>query len=124
MVRSVLYLRPRGGDYRAVVEYYRRTDVLGRAASIDGCLGTELHVPTDESGPLLVTALWESESAYGRWLQDDFRRESGAELAELLEEAPEPGVGGALFDVVLSANGFHSDAAPEGSAGTPGEGSP
>ena len=124
MVRSVLYLRPRGGDYRAVVDYYRRTDVLGRAAAIDGCMGTELHVPTDESGPLLVTALWESEAAYGRWLQDDFRRESGAELAERLEDTLEPGVGGALFDVVLSANGFHSDAAPEGSVGTPGEESP
>jgi quinol monooxygenase YgiN len=121
MVRSVLYLRPRGNDYRAVVDYYRRHDVLGRAASIDGCLGTELHVPNDESGPLLVTALWESQAAYGRWLQDDFRRESGAHLSELLEDAPEPGVGGALFDVVLSANGFHSDAAAEGSAGTPGE---
>jgi quinol monooxygenase YgiN len=121
MVRSVLYLRPRGGDYRAVVDYYARHAVLGRAASIDGCLGTELHIPNDESGPLLVTALWESEAAYGRWLQDDFRRESGVHLAALLEDAPQPGVGGALFDVVLSANGFHSDAAAEGSAGTPGE---
>jgi hypothetical protein len=118
MVRSVLYLQPRGGDYGAVVDYYRRHDVLGRATSIDGCLGSELHVPADQTGPLLVTALWESEAAYGRWLQDGFRRESGARLAELLEDAPAPGVGGALFDVVLSANGFRSDAANEGSAGT------
>jgi quinol monooxygenase YgiN len=118
MVRSVLYLRPRRGDYEAVVDFYRRHDVLGRAASIDGCLATELHVPADQSGPLLVTALWESEAAYGRWLQDGFRRESGAQLAELLEDALEPGVGGALFDVVLAANGFRSDASIEDSAGT------
>jgi hypothetical protein len=124
MVRSVLYLAPRGGDYEAVVEYYRRHDVLGRAASIDGCLGTELHVPTDQHGPLLVTALWESGAAYDRWLQDGFRRESGARLAELLEDAPGPGVGGALFEVVISANGFRSDAAIEGSMGTPPEPSP
>jgi quinol monooxygenase YgiN len=121
MVRSVLYLRPRGGNYEAVVDFYRRHDVLGRAASIDGCHGTELHVPADQDGPLLVTALWESGAAYGRWLQDGFRRQSGTELAELLEDMPEPGVGGALFDVVLSANGFHSDAAIEGSRGTPSE---
>ena len=118
MVRSVLYLRSCGGDYEAVVDFYRRQDVLRRAASIDGCLGTELHVPADQRGPLLVTALWESEAAYGRWLQDGFRRATGTQLAALLEDAPEPGVGGALFDVVLSANGFRSDTATEGSTGT------
>jgi quinol monooxygenase YgiN len=124
MVRSVLYLRPRRGEYGAVVDFYRRHDVLGRAASIDGCLGGELHVPADQNGPLLVTALWESQDAYERWLKDAFRRESGERLAELLVDAPEPGVGGALFDVVLSANGFHSDAPIDGSTGTPSEPSP
>lgn len=121
MVRSVLYLQPRGGDYQAVVDFYRQHDVLGRAAEIDGCLGSELHVPTDATGPLLVTALWRSEAAYGRWLRDAFRRESGVQLAELVEDAPGPGAGGAVFDIVLSVDGFHSEASSDGSAGTPPE---
>ena len=46
MIRSVLYLEPKDGDYDAVVDFYRREDVLGRALSQPGCLGSELQVPT------------------------------------------------------------------------------
>ena len=31
VIRSVLYLEPTGGDYDAVVDFYRREDVLARA---------------------------------------------------------------------------------------------
>ena len=38
-------LEPKDGDYEAVVDFYRREDVLGRAVQQPGCLGSELHVP-------------------------------------------------------------------------------
>lgn len=102
MVRSVLYVPPRGGDHRAVVDFYRRHEVLGRATSLDGCLGSSLHVPAAGTGPLLVTALWESEPAYRRWLDDERRRELGDELAALLE-GDHPPPAGELYRVVLEA---------------------
>ena len=79
MIRSVLYLEPKDGDYDAVVEFFRREDVLGRALSQRGCLGGELHVPTNGSGPILVTALWESEDAYQGWVTSPVRMVTGRE---------------------------------------------
>ena len=72
MIRSVLDLEPKDGDYDAVVEFFRREDVLGSALSQRGCLGGKLHVPTNGSGPILVTALWESADAYQGWVTTPF----------------------------------------------------
>lgn len=102
MVRSVLYVHPRDGDHQAVVDFYRRNDVLDRAISLDGCLGSSLHVPVTGPGPLLVTALWESEDAYRRWLGDERRHELGDELVSLIDSDVPPAAG-ELYEVVLEA---------------------
>ena len=100
MIRSILYLEPRAGDYDAVVEYYRRTRILEDAARVDGFVSSELHVPLGE-GPLLVTALWSDRHAYERWVGHPARARSADGLAQLVEGGVEAGSRGALYEVVL-----------------------
>jgi heme-degrading monooxygenase HmoA len=102
MVRSVLYLQPKDGDYQAVVDFYRRHQILGRAAAQKGCRSSDLQVPRTGLGPLLVTALWDSTDDYRGWLDNEFRKQRGSELSELVEESA-GGMRGDLYEVVLSA---------------------
>jgi heme-degrading monooxygenase HmoA len=103
VIRSVLYLEPKDGDYDAVVEFFRRENVLGRALTQPGCVGGELHVPTSGSGPILVTALWESEDAYQGWVASPVRAASTESLAKLLQSDLEESTRGDTYTVVLTA---------------------
>ena len=103
VVRSVLYLRPKGGDRDAIVDFYRRHGVLERALRQNGCLGAELHVPLQGDGEILVTALWRDAGAYDGWVANPERAAHADELAELAEGDFDSGVRGAVYDVVLSA---------------------
>lgn len=107
MIRSVLYLEPKDGDYDAVVEFFRREDVLGRALTQPGCLGGELHVPTGGSGPILVTALWEDEDAYQGWVTSPVRTANTEPLARLLRSDLEESTRGETYTVVLTAGEGH-----------------
>lgn len=102
MIRSVLYLEPKEGDYDAVVELYRREDVLGRALRQSGCLGSELHVPTSGTGPILVTALWTDEEAYEGWVSSPVRAAGSAALAELLDGRLDESTRGETYTVVIA----------------------
>jgi quinol monooxygenase YgiN len=102
VIRSVLYLEPKDGDYEAVVDFYRREDVLGRAARQPGCLGSELHVPTGGRGPILVTALWTDPEAYEGWVSSPVRAAGSAELAELVQGLDEK-TRGETYTVVISS---------------------
>ena len=103
MIRSVLYLEPTDGDYEAVVEFFRREDVLGRALSQPGCLGAEVQVPTNGSGPILVTALWESEDAYQGWVGSPVRTVTAEPLSKLLRSDLDASTRGETYTVVLTA---------------------
>jgi heme-degrading monooxygenase HmoA len=100
VIRSVLYLTPRGGDGRAIVDFYRRHGVLDRAAEQEGCLGAELQLPTTRSGDVLVTALWRDADAYQGWLDNPFRSANAEELAELVEGFDDE-VRGALYEIAI-----------------------
>jgi heme-degrading monooxygenase HmoA len=102
VIRSVLYLTPRAGDGRAIVDFYRRHGVLDRAAEQDGCLGAELQLPASGSGDVLVTALWRDADAYQGWLQNPFRSANAEELAELVEGFDDE-VRGALYEIAIEA---------------------
>jgi quinol monooxygenase YgiN len=102
VIRSVLYLEPKDGDYEAVVDFYRREDVLGRAVRQPGCLGSELHVPTGGRGPILVTALWTDPEAYEGWVSSPVRAAGSAELAELVQGLDEK-TRGETYTVVISS---------------------
>ena len=102
MIRSVLYLTPRGGDGQAIVDFYRRHGVLDRAAEQDGCLGAELQLPASGGGDVLVTALWRDADSYQGWLQNPFRSANAEELAELVEGFDDE-VRGALYEIAIEA---------------------
>jgi heme-degrading monooxygenase HmoA len=102
VIRSVLYLTPRGGDGRAIADFYRRHGVLDRAAQQDGCLGAELQLPATGSGDVLVTALWRDADAYQRWLDNPFRSANAEELAELVDGFDDE-VRGALYEIAVEA---------------------
>ena len=105
MVRSVLYLQPRGNAHDAVTDFYRRYDVLQTAVAAVGCRSTELQIPLNGEGPALVTALWDDDAHYQRWIDHELRGNGGDELFALLEIGPD-GVGpGALYTVALAASG-------------------
>jgi heme-degrading monooxygenase HmoA len=102
MIRTVLYLEPRDGNGEAIAEFYRRHGVLDRAVQQDGCLGSELQLPTSGVGPVLVTALWRDADAYQGWIDNPFRTANADELAELVE-----GFGGEikgeLYEIAVEA---------------------
>ena len=102
MIRSVLYLEPRGDDGRAIVQFYRRHRVLERACEQDGCLGAELQLPVEGRGPVLVTALWRDADAYQGWFDNPFRSENAEELAELVEGF-DRGVKAELYEIAVEA---------------------
>jgi heme-degrading monooxygenase HmoA len=100
LVRSVLFLQPRDGDYEAIVDFYRRTRVLEDAARVDGFISSQLHVPL-EGGPALVTALWRDPESYRRWLEDPARARSAPGLGELVEGGLDAGTEGKVYEVAL-----------------------
>ncbi len=102
MIRSVLYLEPRGGDAPAVAAFYRRNAVLERAVEQDGCLGAELQLPVNGTGPVLVTALWRDADAYQGWVDNPIRSANAEELAGLVDDF-ESSVRGALYEIVVAA---------------------
>ena len=104
MIRSVLYLQPHAGRAQAVADLYRSAGVLDDATALDGCLGAELQVPLDDSGPLLVTALWRDQTAYQSWIDSPVRAAHGEELAVLLETDLDSESRGLLYEIVAKAD--------------------
>jgi heme-degrading monooxygenase HmoA len=102
VIRSLLFLEPRGGDAGAVADFYRRHRVLERAVEQDGCFGAQLQVPTSGTGELLVTALWRDEDAYRGWLDDPARSAHAEELAQLVGDF-DSGISGTTYEIVLEA---------------------
>jgi heme-degrading monooxygenase HmoA len=101
VVRTVLYVDPREGDHQAVVEYYRRSGILERAAEVEGFVSSELQVRADGIGPVLVTALWRDAAAYDRWLEHPARAGAAAELAPLVAGDFDSAVRGEVYEIVL-----------------------
>jgi quinol monooxygenase YgiN len=98
--RSVLYLHPKPGQRRALLETFARIDVPGHAMEQEGCLSVEVQVPPDEDGPVLVTALWRRREDYDGWLANPWRAESTAEIAPFIADDQPVGV---VYEVVLAA---------------------
>src|SRR5436309_9374370 len=92
MVRSMLVLRARRGRRDDVVELFERLGILREASAVPGFVGAELQVAADASDELLVTATWESQSAYDAWLESPVRERMRPALEELLAEPPAPRV--------------------------------
>lgn len=68
MIRSVLELTPRDGNYAALVDFYLERRILEGAITTGGCLHGELHVPRDAHGPAVVSCLWPDAQSYDAWV--------------------------------------------------------
>jgi quinol monooxygenase YgiN len=88
----MLVLRARRGRRDDVVELFERLGILREASAVPGFVGAELQVAVDASDELLVTATWESQSAYDAWLASPVRERMRPALEELLAEPPSPRV--------------------------------
>jgi heme-degrading monooxygenase HmoA len=100
--RSVLLLQPRNGDYDALIAWFRRNDILGLAIRAAGCLAAEFQVPVSRTGPVLVTAYWDSPEAYAVWQTHPVRDQFSGQIEELTEPGPPP-ISNGLYTVAISA---------------------
>ncbi|HTW98430.1 MAG TPA: hypothetical protein VMD59_06625 [Acidimicrobiales bacterium] len=101
MVRSVLFLKPVGGDCTAIQRFFEEEGVLERSALTPGFLGAELQLPANRSAPAMVTALWSGPDAYRAWLEDPWRSANVERAAAVFEAVEQPGGGGSLYEVAI-----------------------
>ena len=102
-VRSFLILQPRNGDYAALVRFFREHDVLGKAVQHAGAWSAEVHVPLSGSGPVVVTAVWDSAEAYQGWRTHPIRAQLPP-ITEVADEDAEPlAVGSGVYEVAVAA---------------------
>lgn len=85
MIRTQLHLKPRPGRVQDVLDFYAIRGVLTRSIAQPGCMAAEIRVQLPDQDCVVVSALWESESAYQAWLQNPDRALDVAELNPLLD---------------------------------------
>ena len=101
-IRSVLLLQPRDGDYGSLLTFFSHNDILGLAVREAGCRNAELQVPLAGSGPVLVTALWDSAEAYDRWRNHPARATFADDMGRLTEPTADP-IASGLYMVAIAA---------------------
>jgi len=103
LIRSILYLEVRDGDYESLVDHFKTAGILERSRQKPGCHGAEIALPCAGQGPVLVTALWDSISAYESWRNDPWRVSSSPGLnAHLVARSDEPPAG-VMYRIVHEA---------------------
>jgi hypothetical protein len=104
-VRSLLVLQPRGGDYGALVDFFRRHDVLGLAVREAGCCAAELQVPLSGIGPVVVTAVWDDAAAYAGWRSHPVRATFNDDMERLVDfDHADNSLAGGVYQVAVSAS--------------------
>lgn len=79
MIRTVLRLDVAPGHADALVDTFRRLQILETSLAQEGCLSTEIAVSLD-GREAIVTATWEDQEAYGRWTARSDRGSTSEEL--------------------------------------------
>ena len=102
-VRSILLLQPRNADYAALIAFFKQHDILGLAIREAGALAGEVQVPLSGLGPVVVTALWESEAAYAGWRSHPVRDRFSGDMERLTESSASP-VSSGLYSVAVAAS--------------------
>jgi hypothetical protein len=102
-VRSFLVLQPRNGDYAALVRFFREHDVLGKAVQHAGAWSAEVQVPLGGSGPVVVTAVWDSAEAYQGWRAHPIRAELPPIGQVVDEDAGSLAIGSGVYEVAVAA---------------------
>jgi heme-degrading monooxygenase HmoA len=103
-IRSLLVLEPRNGDYGALIAMFRERDVLGKAVKLAGAWSAEVHVPLSRSGPVVVTAVWDSAEAYEGWRNHPIRAEMSPFMERIVDLEATPVITSGVYEVVISAS--------------------
>ncbi|MFF1830514.1 antibiotic biosynthesis monooxygenase family protein [Paenarthrobacter sp. NPDC058040] len=85
MIRSQLSLKPHPGCVQKVLDFYKDREILSTSMAQAGCLSAEIRVPFTEENLVVVSAVWESRSAYQSWLDNPARALSVTDLEPLLD---------------------------------------
>ena len=86
---TVLRLNTRPGQRADLVAAFKRAKVLEAARQVEGFRSATLLVPVDpDADHVIVTARWDDEDAYGRWLAHPDRERINAGLLEFVTDAP------------------------------------
>ncbi len=112
MIRSILKLKPRQGETRALVRYFEEENIVGSALSVPGCLAVEVQTRLPDGGDVVVTALWSSIQSYEAWLSSQDRQRSGAGMLPLLADGGESIAPARLYRVEQSGRPTYPPADP------------
>ena len=99
MIRTVIYLNPKGGNSQDLIDYFLNEKVLEHSSEVEGFISSELFLPKD-GGPMMVTATWDSPEAYQRWLDHPWRAASNLRIQEVLEDRIEVTTSGEIYELV------------------------
>ncbi|MCP1413863.1 antibiotic biosynthesis monooxygenase [Paenarthrobacter sp. A20] len=97
MIRTQLHLKTRPGLVQDVLDFYADRGILARSLAQPGCLAAEIRVPLHFQDCVVVSALWESGTAYQSWVENPERDSAAKELIALLDNTE-----GALGDAEVS----------------------
>jgi heme-degrading monooxygenase HmoA len=107
-IRSFLLLQPRDDDYDELVAVFKSQDVLGKAIRHAGAHACEVHVPVSRTGPVVVTAVWDSEDAYAGWRSHPVRDEMAPAMAQIVADTSEPLViTSGVYEIAVTAAKKH-----------------
>lgn len=84
MIRSLLTFSPAAEDVPALLELYRRLEILSTSLRHTRQIRSDIAVAADGSGTVLVTADWPDAAAYTEWLEHPVRGRFAPQLQELL----------------------------------------
>jgi len=102
-IRSLLVLEPRNGDYDTLIAVFREHDILGKAVQLAGAWSAEVHLPVSRSGPVVVTALWDSAEAYAGWRNHPIRAELNPFMERIVNLEAEPVITSGGYEIVIAA---------------------
>jgi len=103
-IRSFLVLQPRNDAYDALVAFFKANDVLGKAIRHAGAYACEVHIPVARTGPVIVTAIWDSEEAYAGWRNHPIRDEIAPAMAHIVADTSDPlTITSGLYEIAVAA---------------------
>ena len=105
MIRSFLLLEPRNNDYDALVAFFKSNDVLGKAIRHANAHACEVQIPVSRTGPVVVTAIWDSEAAYAGWRSHPIRDEMAPGMARVVADTSDAlTITSGLYEIAVSAS--------------------
>jgi hypothetical protein len=104
-IRSFLILQPRNADYDALVAFFKTNDVLGKSIRFAGAYSAEVHVPLSGHGPVVVTAIWDSQDAYAGWRSHPIRDEMAPAMAQIVDDTTDTlAIPSGLYRIAVAAS--------------------